>query len=129
MVDVVEQGYNLSSFINKGFYTILIIMSFDIITGLLKAFAEKNINSSMNREVLIRKLGILIGFMFVTFVDEYFKMDGTIVAIGVITIISFEGLSVIENLSKIGVPLEFLTKYFDNEKVNKKVQDDERKGA
>ena len=129
MVEVVEQGYNLSSFINKGFYTILIIMSFDIITGLLKAFAENNINSSMNREGLIRKLGILIGFMFVTFVDEYFKMDGTIVAIGVITIISFEGLSVIENLSKIGVPLEFLTKYFDNEKVNKKVQDDERKGA
>lgn len=116
-------GYDITHVVGNVFYVVLGLIIFDIITGLLVAGKEKKINSSINFEGLIRKLGLVVGLAFVTFVDSYFQTNGNITKIGVGLLVVYEGLSIIENFSRIGINLNFLTQFFDPKKVGK---DDEK---
>jgi hypothetical protein len=55
--------------------------------------------------------------VFITLVDAYFKAGGQITKLGVSMLVVYEALSVIENFSRIGINLSFLTKFFDPSKV------------
>src|SRR5690606_3427897 len=112
-------GYDITHVVGNVFYVVLGLIIFDIITGLLVAGKEKKINSSINFEGLIRKLGLVVGLAFVTFVDSYFQTNGNITKIGVGLLVVYEGLSIIENFSRIGINLNFLTQFFDPKKVGK----------
>lgn len=116
-------GYDITHVVGNVFYVVLGLIIFDIITGLLVAGKERKINSSINFEGLIRKLGLVVGLAFVTFVDSYFQTNGNITKIGVGLLVVYEGLSIIENFSRIGINLNFLTQFFDPKKVGK---DDEK---
>lgn len=96
---------------------------FDVLTGILASAKERQVNSSINFDGLIRKAGLVIGLAFASFIDVYFKADGLITKIAVGLLVAYEGLSIIENLSRIGVNLKFLTKYFDPDKVETKGDD------
>ena len=112
-------GYDITHVVGNVFYVVLGLIIFDIITGLLVAGKERKINSSINFEGLIRKLGLVVGLAFVTFVDSYFQTNGNITKIGVGLLVVYEGLSIIENFSRIGINLNFLTQFFDPKKVGK----------
>lgn len=111
MAELIEQ-LNLSDVDLTGFYVVLILIIFDIITGLLKAGYERNINSKINFNGLIRKIGELIGFFFLVFIDSYLGTSGMITKIGLGMMVIYEVTSVIENFSAIGIDFTFLTKYF-----------------
>lgn len=117
MLQPIFFGFDIVQMVGNYFYMVLSMIVFDILTGGLLAGKERKLNSSVNLDGLIRKLGIMVGLTFVTVIDVYFQVNGLIVKIGVGVIIAYEGLSIVENLSKIGVNLNFLTKYFDPEKV------------
>ena len=93
----------------------------DILTGYLKAFKNKELNSSISRDGYIKKIGwviaILLGFLIYIFVKTNLFLIGSA---GVC--ITTEGISIYENLGEIGVQLPFkkyFTKLNENEEESK----------
>lgn len=113
-------GFDIKEVVgNNIWYLAVGLVIFDIVTGLLAAGVEKQINSSINFVGLIKKAGIFVALAFLVFVDAFINADGYIIQIGVWGIVVYEGLSIIENFSRVGINLKFLTKYFDPNKVGK----------
>lgn len=119
MVDLFFKGFDIGGETHNVFYVVLFLIMFDIVSGILASAKERKINSSINFDGLIKKMGIMVSLAFITFVDVYFKTNGAIVNMGVGLLVVYEGMSIIENFSRIGVNLNFLTKYFDKDKVGK----------
>jgi toxin secretion/phage lysis holin len=118
-VQEIISGFDITAVVGNVWYVVLVFIGFDVLTGLLAAAKEKKINSSINYIGMIRKAGEFVGVAFFVFVDAYLGSDGYIVKIGVGLIIAYEGLSIIENFSRIGIDIKFLTKYFDKDKIGK----------
>lgn len=109
-------GIDIYELVGKPFYALLIWILFDVVTGLLRAGKDRKLNSSINFDGLIRKLGELIGVVFLTFVDIYLGTDGVIAKTGVYALIIYESISIIENFKQIGVNVDFIMKYLDKDK-------------
>ncbi|WHY76062.1 phage holin family protein [Neobacillus sp. WH10] len=112
-------GFDITAVVGNVWNVALGFVIFDIITGLLAAGAERKINSSINFIGLIRKVGLFVALAFLSFVDAYIQANGYVIKLGVGMIVAYEGLSIIENFSRIGIDIKFLTKYFDKNKVGK----------
>ena len=112
-------GFDITAVVGNIWYVAIGFIVFDIITGLLAAGAERKINSSINFIGLIRKVALFVALAFLVFVDAYVGSQGYLVKLGVGLIVAYEGISIIENFSRIGIDLSFLTKYFDKNKVGK----------
>lgn len=86
----------------------------DIVTGLLNAFAKKEIKSSTMREGLTRKFGYIFGVVIAYFIGTMMNAQN---AFGIGTaglIIANEAISVTENLGALGIPLpKFFTKFLE----------------
>lgn len=119
MIKTLLMGFDIQNEVGYFFYVLLTMIVFDIVTGLLASAKEKKINSSINYEGLIAKIGEIVGLFFVSFADLYLKTNGAIVKVGVGMMIVYEAISIIENFSRIGVDIKFLTKYFDPKKADK----------
>lgn len=83
----------------------------DVITGYLKAFKTRKVNSSISRDGYLKKISWLIALILGFVVDylvgcQLFLIGSAAVCMGT------EGISVYENLSELGVKLPF-TKYFE----------------
>jgi len=112
-------GLDITAVVGNIWYLAVGFVVFDLVTGLLAAGAQRKINSSINFIGIIRKVGLFVALAFLVFLDAYFQAQGVLVKIGVGLIVTYEGLSIIENFSRIGIDLKFLTKYFDKSKVGK----------
>lgn len=103
----------------------VILMAIDIITGITNAWIKNELNSSVLRKGLGKKLGeitaILIGEIFVI----GFGLT-SLVADGIsLYVIIMELISICENLEKLGVPIP---KFIKNAlaTANKDIKDDEK---
>ncbi len=127
-MDEIRELLNSFHFTNDIWTVMLpvILMCIDIITGITNAWIKKELNSSILRKGLGKKLGeisaILIGEIFVV----GFGLT-TLVADGIsLYIIVMELISVCENLEKLGVPIPKFIKNalaIANKEINK---DDEK---
>lgn len=88
----------------------------DVLTGYLKAFKNKKINSSISRDGYIKKIGWVIAILLGFLVDLLVGVNLFLIGSAVVCI-STEGISVYENLGEIGINMPF-KKYF--EKLDKK---------
>ena len=87
----------------------------DVITGYLKAFKFKKVNSSISRDGYIKKISWMLALLL-GFTTDYI-MDLNIFLIGsAVVCVATEGISVYENLGELGIKLPF-KEYF--EKINK----------
>jgi|SRR5690625_2602311 len=120
MLDLLLNGYDIIEELGVSFYAVLFLIVFDVITGLLVAGKERKLNSSINREGLLRKLGELLAVVFVTFVDVYLNANGVITHTGVALLVIYEVMSVVENFSRLGIDLTYITQFFDDEKVKER---------
>ena len=78
----------------------------DIITGYLKAFKNKKVNSSISRDGYIKKLSWMFALIMGFGID--FIVNSELFLIGsAVVCIATEGISVYENLSELGVKLPF----------------------
>lgn len=91
----------------------------DVITGYLKAFKNKEMNSSISRDGFIKKIGWIIAILLGFLVDLLVKVNIFLIGSAIVCIAT-EGVSVYENLGEIGVNVPF-KKYF--EKLNEKGED------
>src|SRR5699024_189177 len=112
-------GIDIKSVIGDMFYRLLGFVFFDVVTGLLSPGKDRQLNSSVNSEGLISKAVILLGAVFLTFIDIYLGIHGLITKTGVGFLILYETISIIENLKQIGVDFDFIMTHFDKEKYKK----------
>ena len=87
--------------------TLLFIFLFlDYLTGVLVAIMEKKINSTIGRKGIFNKVGILICVILCNMID-LLEIDGLT---SLVQLVSFffvlnESFSILENLSKLNVPV------------------------
>ena len=101
MTELVNRYYELFNAIYVHAFTGIIV--FDIITGLAKAWVTKTVNSTIGRRGLIEHLIVLV---LVVTVYPYLIFIGfeEVATAFIIFFIATYGVSLIENLSAIGVP-------------------------
>lgn len=82
----------------------------DIITGLLKAAGTGQVSSDISRVGMARKAGILMAVAIAHILEKY---SGQPLVLGTASFfVISEGISVIENLSALGVRMPALSRYF-----------------
>ena len=91
-------------FENKFLYALLIFIMFDIITGTLKAFSTNTVYSKINKQGITSHITIFIFCIFFTWVFHFFDVKEYSKILIMFYIVSY-GLSIIENLSLMGLPL------------------------
>lgn len=97
---------------NKTIFLICgIFITFDIITGYLKAFKLKKVNSSISRDGYIKKIGWIVALVFGYLIKMLVGVD-IFILLSSIVCVSTEGISVYENLGEIGINLKFKN-YFE----------------
>lgn len=85
--------------------TLLILMVLDYITGLCKAIVNKEINSIIGAKGIIKKVGYLVIVAVSVLLDEIVGNTGAIRNLVVYFFVANEGISILENWGKIGLPL------------------------
>ena len=87
------------------FKTFLIFIIIDYISGLLQAIYNKETSSKIGAKGIIKKVGYILIIMIATAVDD---LNGNTMDIRNIILYMFianEGLSILENCSKIGISI------------------------
>ena len=85
--------------------TLLVLMVLDYITGLCKAIVNKEINSIIGAKRIIKKVGYLVIVAVSVLLDEIVGNTGAIRNLVVYFFVANEGISILENWGKIGLPL------------------------
>lgn len=86
----------------------------DVLTGYLKAFKFKKVNSSISRDGFIKKISWIIALLLGFAIDYFMKLNVFLIGSAIVCVAT-EGISVYENLGELGIKLPF-KKYF--EKIN-----------
>lgn len=92
-----------------------ILIFSDVLTGYIKAFKFKKVNSSISRDGYIKKISWIIALVLGFAIDYFVKVNIFLIGSSIVCITT-EGISVYENLGELGIKLPF-KKYF--EKANK----------
>lgn len=101
-------------------FTLMVFISIDYITGLMAAAVEKRLASNIGFKGIFKKIAILFLVSVGHLIDtEIIKQGGAIRTMVIFFYLSNEGLSILENAVRIGLPipekLQALLKQF-NEK-------------
>ena len=84
---------------------LLIVLVIDYISGVLKAIKNKELNSATGLWGIIKKCGYLLVVALSVVVDKITGTDGVIRNLVIYFFVANDGISILENLGAIGVPL------------------------
>lgn len=84
---------------------LLVLMALDIATGILKAITIKDVRSRSALYGYARKIAILGIIIVANIVDRILDLNGMVATATVLFYMANEGLSIIENAGKIGLPV------------------------
>ena len=89
---------------NEYLYVLVMFLIFDIITGILKAYSTNTLSSEINKKGITNHISI---FLFVTFFSWVFQVINASEYSNIIIMfyIASYGLSIIENMGQMGLPL------------------------
>lgn len=87
------------------FLTLIAFMVLDSITGVFCAVIRKKRSGRMGMRAFAKKMGILCIVSLATLIEQNILETTAIRSAVILYYISSEGLSIFENLSKIGVPI------------------------
>ena len=125
MNNVIAQIDNVVN--NQYLYVLLFFIIFDIITGTLKAFSTNTVYSKINKQGITNHITILLFCMFFSWVFYIFNVSEYSNILIMFYIVSY-GLSIIENVGEMGLPLpKWLIEKFImlQEETNRGVESDE----
>ena len=112
---------------NKFLYVLFFFIVFDIITGTLKAFSTNTVYSKINKHGITNHITIFLFCFFFTWIFCIFNVSEYSNILIMFYIVSY-GLSIIENVGQMGLPLpKWLKDKFLllQEETNKGVENDE----
>ena len=90
---------------NKIIILVLITLGMDVITGVLKAIINKELDSSKFRTGLLHQFANLLLLLFAVIVDVGFSLNGSVGIVTATFIIGMSGVSVLENLAASGIAI------------------------
>jgi len=96
--------------------TILVVfMVIDIATGLIKALIKRKLNSKIGYRGFLKKAAIMLVIILANWLDMLTISEVPVFkTIAIYFYIGMEGLSILENLNQIGVPIpRVISKYID----------------
>ena len=116
------------------FYPIIIALAFnglDLVTGIIAALKNKDIESSKLRDGLFKKVGFILCYFVAWMVDAHgmdigFHIDVAILPILIIYVCTTELVSILENICRINpdlLPEKLMDIFHLTNKVNKDEQD------
>lgn len=101
----VALGY-LFGEINGLFTALLILAILDYVSGIIKSIIKKNVSSEIGYKGIIKKIGMFVVVALANIVDKVVFNNSLFLRHGILILfISNEGISIIENLACIGVPI------------------------
>lgn len=87
-------------------YALLVFIFIDYLTGLFAAIVEKNLSSSIGFRGIFKKIAILFLVAIGHLVDtEIIQQAGVVRTMVIFFYLSNEGLSILENTVRIGLPI------------------------
>lgn len=82
---------------------LIILISADYLTGVCKAFCNKNLSSDIGAKGIIKKVALLVVVAIATQLDRLINTELIRTAV-IYFYVANEGLSILENLTAMGVP-------------------------
>lgn len=94
---------------------LMVFMVIDIATGLIKALIKRKLNSKIGFRGFLKKAAIMLVIILANWLDMLTITDVPVFkTITIYFYIGMEGLSILENLNQIGVPIpKAISKYID----------------
>ncbi len=109
---------------DMGIKTLFVMITVDYMTGIMKAIVNKNLNSYIGWRGMMKKCGILLTIIVAVQIENITNQPETIHNLVAFAFVVNEGVSILENLIDIGVPVpDFLIKFL------KKMKDDADKAG
>ena len=87
------------------FKSLIIIVIIDYLTGVLNAIKKKKLNSKISIWGIVKKLLYFVMVALAVIVDRITGTDGTIRNLVIYFLIANDGISILENMGKMGVPI------------------------
>jgi len=87
----------------KFLHLLILLMILDITTGIVKAWKEQNLWSRKSMFGFARKIMVFVVIILANVVDQILDLGGAVTYGAVIFYIVNEGLSIVENLVRLGV--------------------------
>ena len=84
---------------------LVIAIAIDYISGIIKAFINKELSSKIGVKGLLKKVGVLLIVALATLIDKITGESGMVRTLVIYYFVANEGLSVIENLGEAGLPI------------------------
>lgn len=85
--------------------SLIIVMVIDYITGLLSAIYNKKLNSVVGLKGILKKFGYLLIVTLSVVLDRILGETGTIRTLVIYFFVANDGLSILENVAELNVPL------------------------
>lgn len=90
---------------NVALQCLVIAIAIDYISGIIKAFINKDLSSKIGLKGLLKKVGVLLIVALATLIDRITGESGAVRTLVIYYFVANEGLSVVENLGEAGLPI------------------------
>ena len=84
---------------------LLVAIAIDYVSGIIKAFTSKTLDSHIGFRGIVKKVGVLCIVALAVLLDRITGESGAIRTLVIYYFVANEGLSIVENLSIAGLPI------------------------
>ena len=84
---------------------LLIAIALDYVSGIIKAFVLKQLSSTVGFRGILKKVGVLVVVALAVLIDRVTGESGAIRTLVIYYFVANEGLSILENAGKAGLPI------------------------
>ena len=84
---------------------LLVAIAIDYVSGIIKAFTTKTLDSRIGFRGIVKKVGVLCIVCLAVLLDRITGESGAIRTLVIYYFVANEGLSIVENLSIVGLPI------------------------
>lgn len=84
---------------------LVIAVALDYISGVIKAFVNKELSSKIGLKGLLKKVGVFVIVALSVLLDKVSGSTGAVRTLVIYYFVANEGLSIVENLAETGLPI------------------------
>lgn len=84
---------------------LVIAIALDYISGIIKAFINKELSSKIGVKGILKKVGVLVVVALAVLIDKITGGTGAVRTLVIYYFVANEGLSIVENLGEAGLPI------------------------
>lgn len=84
---------------------LVIAVALDYISGVIKAFVNKELSSKIGVKGLLKKVGVFVIVALAVLIDKITGESGAVRTLVIYYFVANEGLSIVENLGEAGLPI------------------------